>query len=189
MTSSVECGRPPSLPSTVVKYPYHLRRATVSGLVIWPHKLRLLTGNKYFLSRLPADSAFLAGLGLVLGLYATRMGFTYYRHDLDLLNETSQYKLFCRSWSELHCLHHLFTVKSRSPGAMHLRQRGYDFFYQISYMNLINATLLLAHFLITSNISCVLCVPMSMYFMILFYFFRGVLSSLYVNMCACHMYF
>ena len=29
----------------------------------------------------------------------------------------------------------------------------------------------------------------SLYFVILFNFFRGVLSSLYVNMCACHMYF
>jgi len=58
---------------------------------------------------------------------ANRMGFTFYRHDLDLLNETSQYKLFRRSWSELNCLHHLFTVKSRPPGAMHLRQRGHDF--------------------------------------------------------------
>jgi len=54
---------------------------------------------------------------------------------------------------------------------MHLRQRGTILFYQISDMNLINATFLLAHFLITSNISCVLCVPMSMYFMILVYFF------------------
>ena len=58
---------------------------------------------------------------------ANRMGFIYYRHDLDRLNDTSQYNLFRRSWSELHCLHHLFTVKSRPPGAMHLRQRGYDF--------------------------------------------------------------
>jgi len=58
---------------------------------------------------------------------ANRMGFTYYRHDLDILNETSQYKLFRHSWSELHCLHHLFTVKSRPPGAMHLRQRGHEF--------------------------------------------------------------
>jgi len=53
---------------------------------------------------------------------ANRMGFTYYRHDF----ETSQYRLFLRSWSQLHCLHHLFTVKSRPPGAMHLRQRGHD---------------------------------------------------------------
>ena len=58
---------------------------------------------------------------------ANRMSFTYYRHDSDLLNKTSQYKLFRRSWSELHSLHHLFTVKSRPPGAMHLRQRGHDF--------------------------------------------------------------
>jgi len=91
--------------------------------------------------------------------------------DLDLLNETSRYKLFCRSWSVLHCLHHLFIVKSRPPGAMHLRQRGTILFYQRSDMNLINTTLLLAHFLITSNISCVLCVPMSIYFMIFFVVF------------------
>ena len=58
---------------------------------------------------------------------ANRMGFTYYGYDLDHLDETSQYKLFRRSRSERHCLHHLFTVKPRPPGAMHLRQRGHDF--------------------------------------------------------------
>jgi len=58
---------------------------------------------------------------------ANRMGFTYYGYQLDHSNETSQYKLFRRSWSERHCLHHVFTVKPRPPGAMHLRQRGHDF--------------------------------------------------------------
>jgi len=58
---------------------------------------------------------------------ANRMGFTYYGYDLDHLNETSHYKLFRRSWSERHCLHHLFTVKPRPPGTMHLRQHGHDF--------------------------------------------------------------
>jgi len=59
---------------------------------------------------------------------ATRMGYyTYYGYDSDRLNETSKYKLFFRrSWSERHCIHHLFTVKPRPPGAMHLRQRGHD---------------------------------------------------------------
>jgi len=70
-----------------------------------------------------------------------------------------------------------------------LDNAGTILFCQISDMNLINATLLLAHVLITSNISCDLCVPMSMHIMILlFSFFRSVLSSLYVNMCACHMF-
>ena len=53
--------------------------------------------------------------------------YTYYGYDSDRLNETSKYKLFFRrSWSERHCIHHLFTVKPRPPGAMHLRQRGHD---------------------------------------------------------------
>ena len=29
--------------------------------------------------------------------------------------------------AERHCLYHLFTVKSRPPDAMHLRQRGHNF--------------------------------------------------------------
>ena len=58
-------------------------------------------------------------------------------------------------------------------------------------MNLINATLLLAHFLITSNISCVVCAYVYVFYDFLFFIivFRGALSSLYVNMCACHVYF
>jgi len=59
-----------------------------------------------------------------------------------------------------------------------------------SGMNLINATLLLMHFLIMSrpNISYVRFLRMSIYFMILlsvlvFYF------HFFVNMCACHVYF
>jgi len=31
---------------------------------------------------------------------ANRMGFTYYKYDLDNSNETSQYKLFRHSWFE-----------------------------------------------------------------------------------------
>jgi len=57
-------------------------------------------------------------------------------------------------------------------------------------MNLINAILLLVHFLIMSrpNISCVRFMRMSMYFIILlsvlvFYFHS------FVNMCVCHVYF
>ena len=57
---------------------------------------------------------------------ANRMGFTFHGYDLDQLNETSQNKLFRHCRSERHCLRHLFTVKSRLPGAMHLRQRGHD---------------------------------------------------------------
>jgi len=56
-----------------------------------------------------------------------RVGFTFHGYDLDQLNETSQDKLFRHCRSELHCLHYLFTVKSRPSGAMHLRQRGHDF--------------------------------------------------------------
>jgi len=73
----------------------------------------------------------------------------------------------------------VFTTYSPSnPGHLSpctLDNAGTTWFYQISDVNLINATLLLAHFLITSNISCVLCVPMSMYFVILFYFLLVVL--------------
>ena len=59
-------------------------------------------------------------------------------------------------------------------------------------MNLINATLLLVHFLIMSrpNISCVRFMRkfMSMYFMILLSVLVFDFHS-FVNMCACHVYF
>ena len=58
---------------------------------------------------------------------ADRVGFTFHGCDLDQLNKTAQDKLFCHCRSEWHCLHHLFTVRSRPPGAKHLRQCGYDF--------------------------------------------------------------
>jgi len=58
---------------------------------------------------------------------ANRMGFTFHGYDFDQLNETSQDKLFRYCRSERHCLHHLFTVESSPPAAMHLRQRGQDF--------------------------------------------------------------
>jgi len=109
---------------------------------------------------------------------ANRMGFTCYWYDLDHLNKTSQYKLlFRRSRSERHCLHHLFTVKPRPPGAMH--NAGTIFFSQTSDTNLINATLLLVHFLIMSrpNISGVCFMRMSMYFD--FTFCLSVLFSLF----------
>jgi len=35
--------------------------------------------------------------------------------------------LFRRTWSEQRCLNYLFTVKSRPPGAMHLREHGHNF--------------------------------------------------------------
>jgi len=96
---------------------------------------------------------------------ANRMGFTFYRHDLDLLNETSQYKLFFAAAG----LNYIVFITYSPSNPSHLApctldNAGTILFYQISDMNLINATLLLAHFLITSNISCVLRVPMSMYF-------------------------
>jgi len=49
---------------------------------------------------------------------ADRMGFTFCAHELDLLNDTAQYKLFRRSLAEQHCLHHLFPVKPWPPGTM-----------------------------------------------------------------------
>jgi len=78
---------------------------------------------------------------------ANRMGFTSHGYDLDL-NETSRDNLFHHCRSERHCLRHLSTVKSRLPGAMHLRQCGHNFVLPNTI--LINATLLLVHFFIVS---------------------------------------
>jgi len=65
----------------------------------------------------------------------------------------------------------VFTTYSLSnPGHLApciLDNAGRILFSKISDMNLISATLLLVHFLIMSNISCVCFVHMSMYFMIL----------------------
>ena len=58
---------------------------------------------------------------------AHRMDFTFQFHDLDDLNEIAQYKLFRSSRSQQRCLNQLYTVKSRSLGAMRLRTRGQDF--------------------------------------------------------------
>jgi len=58
---------------------------------------------------------------------AYRMGFTFQFHNLDYLNEIAQYNLFRSNRSQQHCLNHLYTVKSRSLGAMRLRTRGHDF--------------------------------------------------------------
>ena len=55
------------------------------------------------------------------------MGFKFQFYDLGDLNEIAQYKLFHSSRSQQHCLNHLYTVKSRSLGAMRLRTRGHDF--------------------------------------------------------------
>jgi len=56
---------------------------------------------------------------------AHRMGFTFQVHDLDDLNEikpnTNYFVAVDRS--QQHCLDHLYTVKSRSLGAMRLRTR------------------------------------------------------------------
>jgi len=86
------------------------------------------------------------------------------------------------------CLQHLFTVKPRPPGAMHFRQRGTILFFQTSDMNLINATLLLLHFLIMSNISCVCGLCVCLFFMILLSVLVFYVHS-FVNMRACHVYF
>ena len=56
-----------------------------------------------------------------------RMGFTFQFHDLGDINEIAQYNLFRSSRSQQHCLNHLYTVKSRSLGAMRLRTWGHDF--------------------------------------------------------------
>jgi len=83
------------------------------------------------------------------------------------------------------------TYSPSSPGHLApctLDNAGTILFSQISNMNLINATLLLVHFLNMSrpNISYVRFMRMSMYFMILlsvlvFYFHS------FVNVCACHV--
>jgi len=85
---------------------------------------------------------------------ANRMGFTFHGCDLGQLNKTSQDKLFRHCWPEQHCLHHLFTVKSRPPGACFLGNLGTIFSYQTSNMISINATLLLVHFLLCLNFMC-----------------------------------
>ena len=82
---------------------------------------------------------------------ANRMGFTFHGCDLGQLNKTSQDILFRHCWPEQHCLHHLFTVKSRPPGACFLGNLGTIFSYQTSNMISINATLLLVHFLLCLN--------------------------------------
>ena len=58
---------------------------------------------------------------------ANHMGFTFHGYDLDQLNEIAQDKLFRHCQSKWNCLYHLFTAKSRPPGAMNLRRCGHDF--------------------------------------------------------------
>ena len=58
---------------------------------------------------------------------AYRMGFTSQFYYLDDENEIAQHKLLRSSRSQQHCLNHLYTVKSRSLGAMRLRTQGHDF--------------------------------------------------------------
>ena len=55
------------------------------------------------------------------------MGFTFQVYHSDGLNEIAQYNLFRSSRSQQYCLNHLYTVKSRSLGAMRLRTRGHNF--------------------------------------------------------------
>ena len=55
------------------------------------------------------------------------MSLTFQFYDLDDLNKIAQYKLFRSSRCQQHCRNHLYTVKSRSLGAMRLRTRWYDF--------------------------------------------------------------
>ena len=58
---------------------------------------------------------------------ATSRGFTPYYYDLDVLAENAQYKLFCHSCQEGHCLSHLYTEKPRPTDTMQLRTRGHKF--------------------------------------------------------------
>ena len=50
---------------------------------------------------------------------ANRMGFTFHRYDLG--------HFATAGLNDIVFSYHLFTVESRPPGAMHLRQRGHDF--------------------------------------------------------------
>ena len=44
-----------------------------------------------------------------------------------MLAEKAQYDLFCKSYSERHCLNHLYAVNTKPTGAMQLRKRRHDF--------------------------------------------------------------
>ena len=72
--------------------------------------------------RLESDRRGPSQLGL-LGLHILPTWLGPFKRDISVQIISAQLV-----WSsELHCLRHLFTVKSGSPGAMHLRQRGHDF--------------------------------------------------------------
>ena len=76
------------------------------------------------------------------------MGFTFCTHELDLLNDTAQYKLFRRILAEQHCLHHLFTIKPRRSGAMQLIQHGHNFIllkYEFNKHHFIARSLFIVH--------------------------------------------
>jgi len=118
-----------------------------------------------------------------------RMGIIFCAHDLDLLNDTAQYELFCRSLAEQHCLHHLFTVKPRPPGAMQLRQRGHSFTLPLLNMNLTSIILLLVHYFLTFNwLFCVHLYVYAFYNLILLYTIVSTILPICVNMCTCHVF-
>jgi len=113
------------------------------------------------------------------------MSFTFHGYDLDQLNETPQDKLFHHCRCQRHCIHHLFTAKSRPPGPMHLGKRGHDFCCQTSNTILINATLLLLHFFVIAKFYVFVFMCTCMYSMNCFFVDNVLLSC--VNMCACVM--
>jgi len=118
---------------------------------------------------------------------ANLMGFIFQGYDLDQLNETSQDKWFHHCWSERHCLHHLFTVKSRQHGAMHLRQHGHDFVlrnikYDFNKRHFIAPSLF---YYVQILCLCFMC----MYCMNCFFIDDVVRLLFYVNVCTCHVYF
>jgi len=58
---------------------------------------------------------------------ASSRGFTPFYYDLNTLAENAHYHLFKHSCRQAHCLNHLYSVKTRPPGAMRLRTHGHDF--------------------------------------------------------------
>ena len=81
-------------------------------------------------------------------------GFTLYYYYLDTLAESAHYHLFLHSCRQAHCLNHLYIVKSRPPGAMRLRTRGYQFELPAIKYVFNNRNLIVHRFLIMYNFVC-----------------------------------
>ena len=58
---------------------------------------------------------------------AKRRFLTLYNHDLEVLAEGAEYKLFHQSCSKHHCLYNIYSLNEKSPGSMKLRTRGHAF--------------------------------------------------------------